>query len=438
MDLLTSMIPWSSSQAASATQPSTVLIVTTTAVATLSFVAFARYVLWPAKLKILPSPLHNVIPRLKKEELNRLAYRPDSFPGARDVETPVSINFSYRCYYHCSEEKKRVFRSEAPSFLAKTDTTTNIFFLLFFFKYGSIRVYEFGPEEGEKILFVHGISTSCITLKRIADALAQRGHRVMLFDLFGRGFTDGVGDLPHDDRLYVSQILHVLASSPLPWTGARAFHLIGYSLGGGIAVSFSRYQSHMLKTLVLLAPSGLIRPESFGTVTPFLFSSGIVPDRLLAVLTGRRLQRPIASSRKAEKTSVPVPAAEAAIAGKVDSQPAVKESPWDLDVPYYVRWMVINHAGFVPAFISCIVHAPLKMQHESWAHIRKRKPGTTAIIFASDDEIIDWQDYERQGLPLVGGRDRVRWSLLPGGHDFVMTHASAIVHELDDFWEGKN
>jgi hypothetical protein len=48
-------------------------------------------------------------------------------------------------------------------------------------QYGSIRVYEFGPENGEKVLLVHGISTPCISLTYIAHGLVDRGCRVMLF-----------------------------------------------------------------------------------------------------------------------------------------------------------------------------------------------------------------------------------------------------------------
>jgi len=42
-------------------------------------------------------------------------------------------------------------------------------------------VYEFGPEDGPKVLFVHGISTSCVTLMHLANALVKKGCRVMLF-----------------------------------------------------------------------------------------------------------------------------------------------------------------------------------------------------------------------------------------------------------------
>lgn len=56
-----------------------------------------------------------------------------------------------------------------------------IYITNFFYQYGSIRIYEFGPEDGKKVLFVHGITTSCITLKYLAQNLVDRGCRVMLF-----------------------------------------------------------------------------------------------------------------------------------------------------------------------------------------------------------------------------------------------------------------
>src|ERR1700742_5302946 len=62
-------------------------------------------------LSVIPSPLKTVIPAVTDSQISRLAYPPDYFPGGRDVETP----------------------------------------------FGSIRVYEFGPDNGQKILFVHGI-----------------------------------------------------------------------------------------------------------------------------------------------------------------------------------------------------------------------------------------------------------------------------------------
>lgn len=62
-------------------------------------------------------------------------YPPDVFPGARDVET----------------------------------------------EYGTIKVFEWGPEEGEKVLLMHGIGTPCVALGDMAKEFVRRGCRVMLF-----------------------------------------------------------------------------------------------------------------------------------------------------------------------------------------------------------------------------------------------------------------
>lgn len=112
-----------------------VITITTTVVTTAALLSLARYTLSPPRPKSYPSPLHTVIPRLSGAELQALPYTPDYFPGARDVPTP----------------------------------------------YGAMRVYEWGPETGPKVLMVHGISTSCQTLTRIAHPLVAKGCRVLLF-----------------------------------------------------------------------------------------------------------------------------------------------------------------------------------------------------------------------------------------------------------------
>ncbi|KAM0559671.1 hypothetical protein ACHAPJ_004195 [Fusarium lateritium] len=374
---------------------STALVATTTIFSTIVFIILARALLYPARRSTINNPLkEGVYDKSNADKLKNLVYQPDQFPGARDVETP----------------------------------------------YGSIRVYEFGPETGEKVFFVHGISTPCITLAPLALALAKRGYRVMLFDLFGRGFSDGVADVPHDARLYVSQMLLVLASSPLAWTGNNAFRLVGYSLGGGIAVHFANAFPNLVRDLVLLAPAGLIRAASFGRVSRFLFVSGLVPERLLAIATRRRLQRPIAASGKQPpKTpieSVTTPPLNVAEAEVVPASGAAV-TPLEQRVMEYVRWMVTHHNGFVPAFMSSIRFAPLTDQHDAWAKLSKRAPGTTAILLARADEIINPEDYRRDALSLVGGEHNVRWRVLPGSHDFVMTHVQDILREIDDMWSAK-
>ncbi|PHH69007.1 hypothetical protein CDD82_129 [Ophiocordyceps australis] len=381
---------------------STPALVTATALATTALLVLARTALWPRRRRVLPSPLHTLAEtKDKRMRLGSWLYPTDAFPGGRDVETP----------------------------------------------YGSMRVYEFGPQDGPKVLFVHGISTPCMTLSLLAQACVARGCRVMLFDLFGRGYSDGVGDLPHDARLYSSQILCALASSPLPWTGSQArLRLIGYSMGGSLAICFANAFPDLVASLVLMAPAGLIRPTDFGTLSRILFRSGLIPDRIVTALARRRLQAPIVASRLSPK-AMAAAALAAAETTNLNKATPTDTKPWPRSTEQvpplqermleYVRWMVVHHHGFVAAFMSCIRHAPLLDESESWRRLARRAPGSTAVLLAEADEIINADHYTSHGLALVGGPDRVVWRVLPGSHDFVMTHVESVMGVLDDFWDMK-
>lgn len=94
-----------------------------------------KSVLWSGSARIIPSPAVTKLPKLSPEEVADLPYPPDALPGARDVKSP----------------------------------------------YGTVRVYEWGPEDGDKILLIHGISTPGIALAELAHKLVRRGCRVMMF-----------------------------------------------------------------------------------------------------------------------------------------------------------------------------------------------------------------------------------------------------------------
>ncbi|KAJ9157753.1 Alpha beta hydrolase family [Pleurostoma richardsiae] len=404
MDLLSRL--WTSQPDGSRTT----LVVSTTVVTTLSLLALFRYALQPSKPQTYPNPLVTTIPKLSKEELDSLLYKPDAFPGARDVQTP----------------------------------------------YGSIRVYEFGPPAGRKVLFIHGISTSCQSLTYLAHDLARRGCRVMLFDLFGRGFSDGVGDLPHDARLYASQALLAMASSPVAWTGAGALHLVGYSLGGGVAVHLAGALPGLVAGLVLLAPAGLIRPANFGAVTRFLFTGGWVPEGILARMTKSRLQRPIAASAKQRRTDetdeaeqqqqqqpahqrhhpgAPVSEAVALAASEAaDPPPGSAAAPLERRVLGHVGWMAAHHEGFIPSFTSSLRYAPLMGQEAAYAALAGRPAGSTCVVLGRGDEIVHPVDYAADALPLLGGRERVKWEVVEGGHDFPMTNPGETLRVIYEFW----
>jgi hypothetical protein len=135
--------------------------------------------------EVAPSPLDAVLPKLNEAEVASLAYPPNYFPGARDVQTP----------------------------------------------WGSIRVYEFGPEDGKKVLFVHGISTPCLSLGGLANHLVERGCRVMLF---GKPFPNPSLDRPVARLLSVPGfrlgLAYIFVPVPVHKTSKRISVLIGWRL----------------------------------------------------------------------------------------------------------------------------------------------------------------------------------------------------------------
>lgn len=134
---------------------------------------------------------------------------------------------------------------------------------------------------------------SCCILSEIADAYA---------DLPGRGYssTPSPSVHPQTSGFFTATILFVLASSPISWTGPNRFSILGYSLGGGIAVNFASSFPDLIFSVILLAPSGLIRPYHFGWQSRYLYSSRLLPGWVIELLVYWKLSN---SSRPDQERS---------------------------------------------------------------------------------------------------------------------------------------
>ncbi|KAL4990229.1 Alpha/Beta hydrolase protein [Aspergillus falconensis] len=318
--------------------------------------------------------------------------------------------------------------------------------------YGSIRVYEWGPEHGPKVLLVHGITTPCISLGGLAHGLVDRGCRVMLFDLFGRGYSDCPADLPQDERLFASQIFLALSSSPIPWTGAGSgkFCLVGYSLGGGIATSFASFFPQLLSALVLLAPAGLIRDNHISFRTRFLYSGGL-PDRLLKYLSGVRLRAgPLSTPKPQHKTFHTSDAlTEELPSQKEDETQLLSRSYPHVNVPAAVSWQVNNHNGFVHAFVSSMRYGPIlnQRQRETWerlgSHLSKQKvlsaeeqesnglpSDKVVIMYGLDDPIIIENELIEDANATLG--NTVVFKDFAAGHEFPSTKYDEVAQIIFD------
>jgi hypothetical protein len=93
----------------------------------------------------IPSPLTTQLPKLSPFQIDSLAYPPNIYPGARDVET----------------------------------------------SYGRMRVYEWGKQGGRKVMLVHGDATCAPLWKRVATRLVANGCRIIVL---GRLFRITIPD----------------------------------------------------------------------------------------------------------------------------------------------------------------------------------------------------------------------------------------------------
>jgi hypothetical protein len=145
------------------------VVIGAASVGTLLLLGTVSSALRSAPSTVIPSPVASKLPHLSEEEVQQLPYPPDALPGPRDVQSP----------------------------------------------YGTVRVYEWGPEEGDKILLIHGISTPGIALADLAHKLVRRGCRVMMFGrspLSYRLTTPNLSSLPqyHSSSYHMDDYLEMI------------------------------------------------------------------------------------------------------------------------------------------------------------------------------------------------------------------------------------
>ncbi|KUP92999.1 alpha/beta fold hydrolase [Tritonibacter horizontis] len=114
-----------------------------------------------------------------------------------------------------------------------------------------------GPERGPVAVCVHGITTPSEGFAPLAQELAGMGYRVLVYDLFGRGYSDYVPG-PQGSAFFHQQLQDLLAHEGV----VEDFLLIGYSAGGCIATSFAAQNLARVRQLILIATVGLHAPRT--------------------------------------------------------------------------------------------------------------------------------------------------------------------------------
>jgi 2-succinyl-6-hydroxy-2,4-cyclohexadiene-1-carboxylate synthase len=111
--------------------------------------------------------------------------------------------------------------------------------------------------EGPKVLLLHGFTGSKSNWNEVTSILSER-YTVITLDLIGHGETDSPN---HADRYEIGNVCEDI-NLFLEKLKINSIHIIGYSMGGRLALAFSIAYPHLVASLILESSSpGIMSPE---------------------------------------------------------------------------------------------------------------------------------------------------------------------------------
>mmetsp|Transcript_42376 Transcript_42376/g.76932 ORF Transcript_42376/g.76932 Transcript_42376/m.76932 type:complete len:433 (+) Transcript_42376:41-1339(+) len=141
-------------------------------------------------------------------------------------------------------------------------------------RYGAINYSLVGPATGEVVLCLHGLNGSRLLFQDFADVLSNdAGFRVLSFDLYGHGLsnaakvemcpsrccaTPSCSSVPrarYDLDFFVDQVDELLE---LVGIGQEPVNIVGFSLGGSIALAFARKFPDRVLRVAAMSPAGAL------------------------------------------------------------------------------------------------------------------------------------------------------------------------------------
>lgn len=147
--------------------------------------------------------------------------------------------------------------------------------------YGSLKTHYIEKGEGSRhVILIHGFRSHTYTWKALIDPLANAGYHVWAIDLIGFGLSDKPDHAVYNPDFFVEQI-HAFMDSK----GISQAHLIGNSMGGGLALSFAIDYPEQVHSLTLLNALG------YPLEIPFYMSFGKHVTKICPVFLGPTMIR---------------------------------------------------------------------------------------------------------------------------------------------------
>lgn len=249
-----------------------------------------------------------------------------------------------------------------------------------------------GPDRGPVAVCIHGLTTPSFVWRGMAKGLALMGFRVLVYDHYGRGYSETIGGR-QNAAFFLQQYNDLLAHENV----TEPVTLIGYSMGGAIAAHVAASQPERVKQLILLAPAGMT--ELMNGRLKLTRDLPVIGDWLFLATYPFILRKGIS--------------AEDGIPGSVENITDLQRSETD-------------RRGYFPAVLSSLRGVLRHQLAEEHAAIAAAGVPTLAIWGAEDDVItIDSKDVLAEWNP------NALQSVVDGaGHGLTYTHTDQVLEAI--------
>ncbi|MDB4253130.1 alpha/beta hydrolase [Gammaproteobacteria bacterium] len=123
------------------------------------------------------------------------------------------------------------------------------------------RWYEPEISNNEIVVLVHGFSTPHFVWDGMKEFLVDAGYKVLVYDHFGRGFSERPF-VVYDQDLYVESLKGLLDYQNI----SQSIHLVGYSMGGPVVGYFTQQYPDLVKSISFIAPAGFMKEDSVSRI----------------------------------------------------------------------------------------------------------------------------------------------------------------------------
>ena len=252
----------------------------------------------------------------------------------------------------------------------------------------------------EVVVLVHGFSTPHFVWDGMKGFLLDAGYSILVFDHFGRGFSERP-KIKYTKDVFVQSLRGLLDFQEI----SRPVHLVGYSMGGPIVGHFTNEFPESVKSMSLIAPAGFMIKNP---TKDWWIMKPLIGEWFLNVFGSRLVFQ-----------------------GNEDNDEPPREDPLALSKKDFVKKasLQMQYKGFIYALLSTARNFNLFSAQEMFAAVGQlNKP--TLTIWGTDDGVVPFRGSEELMLHIPHSQLFV---LEQGKHDITYANPSYVGSAIRDF-----